>query len=109
MKENFERLKNATVKFEADSTEANGPSSGIGLAATIISAVINVAIRNWKLTALTGKIRANGAIEKIGGAQAKAIACVAAGVKMLYIASDNMEEFDAMNLAARSTQPFPEQ
>lgn len=53
MKPYLERLQNSTVKFEADSKVANGPSSGIGLAAAKISAV---PVSNWREVAFTGEI-----------------------------------------------------
>ena len=69
------------------STPKDGPSAGVGMVTSIISAITEVPVD--KNVAMTGEIDLNGSIRAIGGLQSKLEGARSAGVNLVLIPKDN--------------------
>ena len=73
------------------STPKDGPSAGITITVGIISRLTNIPIKNT--VAMTGEIDLNGKVHKIGGLEYKLDGAKKAGVKLVLIPQDNLQDY----------------
>ena len=73
------------------STPKDGPSAGITITVGIISRLTNIPIKNT--IAMTGEIDLNGKVHKIGGLEYKLDGAKKAGVKLVLIPQDNLQDY----------------
>ena len=68
-------------------TPKDGPSAGVGMVTSIVSALTGVAVR--KEVAMTGEISLRGRVMPIGGLKEKLLAALRGGLKTVLIPKDN--------------------
>ncbi len=68
-------------------TPKDGPSAGVGMITSIVSALTGVAVR--KEVAMTGEISLRGRVMPIGGLKEKLLAALRGGLKTVLIPKDN--------------------
>ena len=75
-------------------TPKDGPSAGIGMVTSIVSAVIKNPIR--KDVAMTGEVTLTGQVLPIGGLKEKLLAAHRAGIKQVIIPKENEKDLADM-------------
>src|SRR6476620_1744114 len=68
-------------------TPKDGPSAGVGMITSIVSALTGVAVR--KEVAMTGEISLRGRVMPIGGLKEKLLAALRGGLKTVLIPKEN--------------------
>jgi len=68
-------------------TPKDGPSAGVGMITSIVSALTGIAVR--KEVAMTGEISLRGRVMPIGGLKEKLLAALRGGLKTVLIPKDN--------------------
>lgn len=84
------------VHAPATSTPKDGPSAGCAFTSAFISRILNRPIKND--IAMTGEIELTGRITKIGGLHFKLLGAKKAGVKIVYVPKENMNDIDDIKI-----------
>jgi len=75
-------------------TPKDGPSAGCAFATAFVSLLVGKKIN--KYVAMTGEIELTGKINKIGGLATKLIGAKKAGIKRVYICSENNDDYESI-------------
>ena len=84
--------KDVHVHVPEGATPKDGPSAGIAMMTSLVSALTGIPIR--KDVAMTGEITLRGRILPIGGLKEKLLAALRAGIKTVLIPSENEKDLE---------------
>ena len=94
----FEK-KDFHIHVPEGATPKDGPSAGIGMVTSIVSAITNNPVR--RDVAMTGEVTLTGQVLPIGGLKEKLLAAHRAGIKQVIIPKEN--EKDLVDMPAKIT------
>ncbi len=103
-------LKNDPGEFDihihvpAGATPKDGPSAGVAITASILSALSEKPIQN--LTAVTGEITLRGAVLPVGGVKEKVLGALAAGIEKILLPVENIRDLEDVPEAQRNALEF---
>lgn len=91
----FYKNKDIHIHVPEGATPKDGPSAGVTMATSIISALSSVPVR--RDIAMTGEITLTGRVLAIGGLREKSTAAYAMGIRTILIPRDNMRDIPELD------------
>lgn len=92
------------IHIPAGATPKEGPSAGVGLATSLISALTGIPVR--KDVAMTGEITLRGRVMPIGGLKEKVLGAKRAGIKHIVFPDKNESDMNDIPLHLRRSLSF---
>ncbi len=100
----FYEKKDIHVHIPEGAIPKDGPSAGITMATSILSAVTKIPVR--KNIAMTGEITLRGKVLPVGGIKEKLLAAYRAGVTTIILPKENDKDLDDLPEEIRSVMEF---
>jgi len=100
----FYEKKDIHVHIPEGAIPKDGPSAGITMATSILSAVTRVPVR--KDIAMTGEITLRGKVLPVGGIKEKLLAAYRAGIMTLILPKENEKDLDDLPEEIRNVMEF---
>ncbi len=88
----FHKNKDIHVHVPEGQTPKDGPSAGVAIMVSVLSALSKRAVRAD--TAMTGEVTLRGAVLPVGGLKEKSLAAHRSGIKRIVIPSENKRDLD---------------
>ncbi|HOP26179.1 MAG TPA: endopeptidase La [Candidatus Sabulitectum sp.] len=88
----------------AGATPKDGPSAGLAITASILSALSGKPVDN--LTAVTGEITLRGAVLPVGGVKEKVLGALSAGIETVVLPEENTRDLEDVPEAQRKALKF---
>ena len=104
LKADFYQKNDIHVHVPNGATPKDGPSAGITICATIISALTGIPIRGD--LAMTGEITLRGNVLPVGGIKEKSLAALRYGIKQIIIPEDNLKDLEEIPKEQREQIKF---
>jgi ATP-dependent Lon protease len=104
MKEHIFAEREIHVHVPAGAIPKDGPSAGVTMAISIISALTNIPVR--KDVAMTGEITLRGRILPVGGIKEKTLAAMRGKIRTVIIPDQNKRDLDEIPPYARKRMNF---
>jgi ATP-dependent Lon protease len=101
---NFYKDKDIHIHVPEGATPKDGPSAGVTMATSLISALTGRKVRGN--IAMTGEITLTGRVLPIGGLREKSMAAYSAGIKQILIPQDNVADLDEIDSVVRENVEF---
>ena len=92
------------IHIPEGATPKDGPSAGITLFSSMVSAVTGIAVRGD--TAMTGEVTLRGRVLPIGGLKEKSLAARRLGIKTVIIPYDNKREIEELPAVVQKDVTF---
>jgi ATP-dependent Lon protease len=92
LKENFAQGIDVHIHVPEGAVKKDGPSAGIAMAASLVSALSGVATK--RDVGMTGEVTLRGRVLEIGGVKEKIIAAHRAGLKTVVLPKDNKKDME---------------
>ena len=100
----FYEKKDIHVHIPEGAIPKDGPSAGITMATSILSAVTRIPVR--KDLAMTGEITLRGKVFPVGGIKEKLLAAYRAGITTLVLPRENEKDLDDLPEEIRNVMEF---
>ncbi len=92
------------IHVPAGATPKDGPSAGVAITASILSALCEKPIQNR--IAVTGEITLRGTVLPVGGIKEKVLGALSAGIKRILLPVENMRDLEDVPEAQRKAMQF---
>ncbi|NLB81808.1 MAG: endopeptidase La [Clostridiaceae bacterium] len=100
----FYNTKDIHIHVPDGATPKDGPSAGITIATSLISALTGYAVK--RDVAMTGEITLRGRILPVGGIREKVLAAFSAGIKTIILPVENSKDLDDIPTEVREKIEF---
>lgn len=100
----FYKKKDIHIHVPEGSVPKDGPSAGVTLATSVMSALIGLPVR--RDFAMTGEITLRGKVLPIGGLKEKSMAAYVAGIKNVIIPKENEPDLDEVDEKIKNSLQF---
>ncbi|MCQ2565818.1 MAG: endopeptidase La [Clostridia bacterium] len=102
--EDFHKTKDIHVHIPEGAVPKDGPSAGVTMCISVISALSGRAVR--KDVAMTGEITLRGKIMPVGGIKEKMLAAHRMGITKVLLPEDNLIDLEELPQAVRESMKF---
>ena len=92
------------IHVPAGATPKDGPSAGVAITASILSALCEKPIQNK--TAVTGEITLRGMVLPVGGVKEKVLGALSAGIEKILLPVENMRDLEDVPDVQRNAMEF---
>lgn len=100
----FYEKKDIHVHVPEGAVPKDGPSAGVTMFITLVSALTNIPVR--KDIAITGEITLRGKVLPVGGIKEKVLAAHRAGIKKILLPKENLRDVDDIPQSVRRQLKF---
>ena len=97
VEDEFFQKRDVHIHVPEGATPKDGPSAGIAMCVTLVSALLGIAVR--RDVAMTGEITLRGRVLVIGGLKEKLLAAHRAGIKHVLIPTENLKDLKEVPLS----------